>query len=34
MDEALAAGAIKKGDLVLMTTFGGGTTWGSALVRM
>jgi 3-oxoacyl-[acyl-carrier-protein] synthase-3 len=34
LDEALAAGAIKKGDLVLMTTFGGGTTWGSALVRM
>jgi 3-oxoacyl-[acyl-carrier-protein] synthase-3 len=34
MDEALEAGALKSGDLVLMSTFGGGLTWGSALVRI
>lgn len=32
-DEALKAGRIKRGDLVLMTTFGGGTTWGAGLIR-
>lgn len=32
--EASDAGAIKPGDLVLMATFGGGLTWGSALVRI
>ena len=33
MDEALQEGKIKKGDLILMTAFGGGLTWASALVR-
>ena len=31
--EAVETGFIKPGDLVLITTFGGGLTWGSALVR-
>lgn len=31
--EARETGFIKDGDLVLMTTFGGGFTWGAALVR-
>jgi 3-oxoacyl-[acyl-carrier-protein] synthase-3 len=33
LDEAFRAGRIKDGDLVLMTAFGGGLTWGSAAVR-
>jgi len=33
MSEAYDTGFIKPGHLVLMTTFGGGFTWGSALVR-
>jgi 3-oxoacyl-[acyl-carrier-protein] synthase III len=32
-DEAVRTGAIHKGDLVLLTAFGGGLTWGSALIR-
>jgi len=32
-DEAVRDGSIKKGDLVVLTAFGGGLTWGSALVR-
>lgn len=31
--EALQTGFVKAGDLVLLTTFGGGFTWGSALLR-
>jgi 3-oxoacyl-[acyl-carrier-protein] synthase-3 len=31
--EAEQQGRIKPGDLVLLTAFGGGLTWGSALVR-
>lgn len=31
--EAESAGTIKPGDLVLLTAFGGGVTWGGALVR-
>ena len=34
LDEAWRAGAIKSGDKVLMTTFGGGITWGATLVQM
>lgn len=34
LEEAWAAGAVKPGDLILMATFGGGLTWGSALVRL
>ncbi|MHC1700409.1 MAG: beta-ketoacyl-ACP synthase III [Humidesulfovibrio sp.] len=33
LSEARAEGFIKDGDLVLLGTFGGGFTWGSALVR-
>ena len=33
MTEARAAGFIKDGDLVLLTAFGSGFTWGAALVR-
>lgn len=33
LDEALKVGRIKKGDLILMVAFGGGLTWGSALIR-
>lgn len=34
LDVARKDGRVKKGDLVLMEAFGGGFTWGSALVRM
>ncbi|MBK4716370.1 MULTISPECIES: beta-ketoacyl-ACP synthase III [Tenebrionibacter/Tenebrionicola group] len=33
LDEAVRDGRIKKGQLVLLEAFGGGFTWGSALVR-
>ncbi|MCS7280993.1 MAG: ketoacyl-ACP synthase III [Desulfobacterota bacterium] len=33
LDEAVRDGTIKKGDLVLLTAFGGGLTWGSSLIR-
>lgn len=33
LDEVVREGRIKKGDLVLFTAFGGGLTWGAALVR-
>lgn len=33
MYEAQEEGRIKKGDLVLLAAFGGGLTWGSALIR-
>jgi 3-oxoacyl-[acyl-carrier-protein] synthase-3 len=32
-DEAVRTGAIKEGHLVLLTAFGGGLTWASALIR-
>jgi 3-oxoacyl-[acyl-carrier-protein] synthase-3 len=32
-DECVRSGRIKRGDLVMMTAFGAGFTWGSALVR-
>ena len=34
LNEAVRDGRIQQGDLVLMEAFGGGFTWGSALVRM
>ncbi len=34
LDEAVRGGKVKSGDLVLLATFGGGVTWGSALVRI
>jgi 3-oxoacyl-[acyl-carrier-protein] synthase III len=33
LDEYARDGRIKKGDLILITAFGGGLTWGAALVR-
>jgi 3-oxoacyl-[acyl-carrier-protein] synthase-3 len=33
LDECIAAGKVKKGDLVLLTAFGGGVTWGGTLIR-
>ncbi len=33
LDEAVQEGKIQKGDLVLMTAFGGGLTWASTLIR-
>ena len=33
LEEALAGGRIKKGDLILMAAFGGGFAWGTALMR-
>ena len=33
LDECLSSGKVVEGDLVLMTAFGGGVTWGGTLVR-
>lgn len=33
LDEAVRAGRLRRGDLILMVAFGAGLTWGSALVR-
>jgi 3-oxoacyl-[acyl-carrier-protein] synthase III len=33
LDEAVQAGRVHAGDLVLLCAFGGGLTWGSALIR-
>lgn len=33
LDEAVKSGRIKRGDLMLLEAFGGGFTWGAALVR-
>jgi 3-oxoacyl-[acyl-carrier-protein] synthase III len=33
LEEALAAGRIKRGDLVLLAAFGGGFAWGAVLMR-
>ncbi len=34
LDEAVQSGRVKQGDLILLVAFGGGFTWGSALVRL
>lgn len=34
LDEAWRAGTVGPGDLVLLVAFGGGVTWGSALMRL
>lgn len=34
LDEALQTGKVKKGDLVLMASFGAGFTWGATLIRL
>ncbi len=33
LDEGIRSGKIKRGDVLLMESFGGGFTWGSALIR-
>jgi 3-oxoacyl-[acyl-carrier-protein] synthase-3 len=33
LDEAVRGGRVRKGDIILMVTFGGGLTWGSVLMR-
>jgi 3-oxoacyl-[acyl-carrier-protein] synthase-3 len=33
LDECLRSGRIKKGDLILMSAFGAGVTWGATLMR-
>jgi 3-oxoacyl-[acyl-carrier-protein] synthase III len=33
LDECVRSGRLKKGDLVLMSSFGAGVTWGSVLMR-
>jgi len=33
LDEAVRNGSIRKNDLVILTGFGGGLTWGSSLIR-
>ena len=33
LDVAIRDGRIKRGDLLLLEAFGGGFTWGSALIR-
>jgi 3-oxoacyl-[acyl-carrier-protein] synthase-3 len=33
LDECIESGKIKAGDLVLLTAFGGGATWGATIVR-
>jgi 3-oxoacyl-[acyl-carrier-protein] synthase-3 len=33
LDEAVRNGSIRKGDLIILTAFGGGLTWASSLIR-
>jgi 3-oxoacyl-[acyl-carrier-protein] synthase-3 len=33
LDECVESGRVKEGDLVMMTSFGGGVTWGAVLLR-
>ncbi len=33
LDECIQSGKVKEGDLVLLTAFGGGVTWGGTLIR-
>ncbi len=33
LDECLASGKIKEGDLVVLTAFGGGVTWGATVIQ-
>jgi 3-oxoacyl-[acyl-carrier-protein] synthase-3 len=33
LDEAVRTGSIQKGDLIVLTGFGGGLTWGGSLIR-
>jgi 3-oxoacyl-[acyl-carrier-protein] synthase-3 len=33
LDEAINEGRVQKGDNIILTGFGGGLTWGSALIQ-
>lgn len=33
LDEAIRNGSVLRGDVVVLTAFGGGLTWGSSLIR-
>ncbi|HDO23395.1 MAG TPA: 3-oxoacyl-ACP synthase, partial [Nitrospirae bacterium] len=33
LDEACRQGRIRKGDFILLESFGGGLTWSSALIK-
>ena len=33
LDEAVRAGRLKEGDILLLDAFGGGLTWGASLIR-
>ncbi|MGB0289903.1 MAG: 3-oxoacyl-[acyl-carrier-protein] synthase III C-terminal domain-containing protein, partial [Opitutales bacterium] len=33
LDEALRAGRIESGDLILLVAFGAGLTWGASLLK-
>ena len=33
LDEGVRSGRIQRGQLILLEAFGGGFTWGSALIR-
>ncbi|MCB1125751.1 MAG: 3-oxoacyl-ACP synthase, partial [Verrucomicrobiae bacterium] len=33
LDEAVAGGHVSRGDLVLLVVFGGGFTWGAAVIE-
>ncbi|PKL95361.1 MAG: 3-oxoacyl-ACP synthase, partial [Gammaproteobacteria bacterium HGW-Gammaproteobacteria-8] len=33
LDEAIRSGRVQRGELLLLEAFGGGFTWGAALVR-
>ena len=34
LDEAVTSGRAKKGDIILLVTFGAGLTWSSAAIRL
>jgi 3-oxoacyl-[acyl-carrier-protein] synthase-3 len=33
LDEAVRAGTVKRGDLILLSSFGAGLSWGSLVMR-
>jgi 3-oxoacyl-[acyl-carrier-protein] synthase-3 len=33
LDEAVRNGSIQRGDLIILTAFGGGLTWGGSCIR-
>jgi len=34
LDEAISAGAVSEGDLIITVSFGGGLSWGANLIRI